>query len=79
MALIRALRAMAPELPIIASSGVGEKAWLAKLKSMGVATVLHKPFSGDILLRALHNALHPTDETDDRRAAKFAPGEGLLK
>ena len=60
VALIRALRTMAPDLPIIASTGLGEKTQLAELKAMGVETVLNKPFGADTLLRTIHDALHPT-------------------
>jgi PAS domain S-box-containing protein len=59
-ALIRALRTMVPALPIIASTGLGEKAQLAQLKAMGVETILHKPYGADTLLRAIHGTLHPT-------------------
>ncbi len=59
VSLIRVVHTMAPDLPIIASTGLGERAHLAKLKSIGAATVLHKPYGGDLLLRALRDALHP--------------------
>ena len=58
-ALIRVLRNMGRGLPIIVSTGLGESG-LAKLKAMGGATVLHKPYGSDMLLRTLHGALHPT-------------------
>jgi signal transduction histidine kinase/CheY-like chemotaxis protein len=57
--LIRIVHTMAPDLPIIASTGLGERAHLANLKWIGATTVLHKPYGGDILLRTLHDALHP--------------------
>jgi hypothetical protein len=56
--LIRALRAKAPALPIIASTGLGKKAELADLEAMNVGIVLNKPYSADALLRAIHEALH---------------------
>ena len=59
VAFIRALRTMAPKLPIIASTGLGEKAQIASLMAMNVETVLHKPFGAGILLRTIHRALHP--------------------
>jgi two-component system cell cycle sensor histidine kinase/response regulator CckA len=59
MALIRAVRRLAPALPIIASTGLGEKAQLSQLKAMGVKTVLHKPFHADTLLLAIHDGVHP--------------------
>ncbi|MEQ1860645.1 MAG: PAS domain S-box protein [Chthoniobacteraceae bacterium] len=59
MALIRAVRRITPALPVLASSGLGEKTQLAELKALGVGTVLTKPYSADSLLRALHALLHP--------------------
>ena len=59
VAWIRALRTIAPGLPIVASTGLREKVRLAELKAMNVETVLHKPYTADTLLRALHGALHP--------------------
>ena len=59
VALTRALRRMAPVLPIIASTGLGEKAQLSQLKAMGVETVLHKPYDAGTLLRSIRDALHP--------------------
>jgi CheY-like chemotaxis protein len=50
---------MAPDVPIIASTGLGEKTQLAALKALGVATVLHKPYRADTLLRTIHDAFHP--------------------
>jgi len=58
VSLIRALRAMAPTLPIIASTGLGEKAQIAELKRLGVETILHKPYSADLLFRTIDHALH---------------------
>jgi PAS domain S-box-containing protein len=59
VALIKALRKMKPGLPIIAATGLGEKARLAELDGLGVKAVLHKPFGADSLLQALHEALQP--------------------
>jgi PAS domain S-box-containing protein len=59
VALTRALRQMKPGLPIVASTGLGEKAQLDELKALGVASVLHKPYGADTLLRCIHQALHP--------------------
>jgi PAS domain S-box-containing protein len=58
-ALIRALRALTPSMPIIASTGLGEKVQLADLKVMNVATVLHKPYGAETLLRTIYETLHP--------------------
>ncbi len=58
LTLARALRAMKSTLPIIASTGLGEKDQLAELKMINVAAILHKPYSAAALLRAIHDALH---------------------
>jgi CheY-like chemotaxis protein len=60
VALVRALRKMKPGVPMIASTGLGEKARLAALKALGVETVLNKPYKADTLMRTIHDALHPT-------------------
>jgi PAS domain S-box-containing protein len=57
LTLIRALRAMKPGLPIIASTGLGEKNQLAELKALNVELVLHKPYRADTLLRTIHDVL----------------------
>ncbi|MEO6789139.1 MAG: response regulator [Chthoniobacteraceae bacterium] len=59
VALIRALRSMVPNMPVIASTGLGEKARLAELREMNVETVLHKPYGAEALLHAIHKTLHP--------------------
>jgi CheY-like chemotaxis protein len=56
--LIRALRAMAPAIPIIASTGLGEKAQMEQLKASGVEHVLHKPYSSEPLVRAIYEIIH---------------------
>jgi len=61
VALTRALRMLKPDLPIIASTGLGEKTQLAELKAMKVETILHKPYRAEILLRTIHAALHPQE------------------
>ena len=59
VALIHALRSMAPNLSIVASTGLAEKVRLAELHAMKVETVLRKPFGADTLLRTVHQTLHP--------------------
>ena len=58
VALIRALRTMAPTLPIIASTGLVEKGQSAELVELFVSTVLHKPYGALTLLEAVHDSLH---------------------
>ena len=60
VALIRALRTLAPDLPIIASTGLGEKTQLADLKALKVGIILHKPYGAETLLRTVHASLHPS-------------------
>ncbi len=59
VAFIRALRTLDGVVPVIAATGLGEKAQLSQLKAMGVKTVLQKPFAAYTLLRAIHDALNP--------------------
>jgi PAS domain S-box-containing protein len=64
--LVRALQKMKPGIPVIASTGLGEKAHLAELKAMGIETILNKPYSADTLLRTIHGMLHPpSDEPEN--------------
>jgi hypothetical protein len=56
--LIRTLHEMKPELPVIASTGLGEKQQSAELKALGVRTMLNKPYGSDMLLRTVHGVLH---------------------
>ena len=59
VALVRALQRMKPGIPVIASTGLGEKAHLAELKTMGIETFLSKPYNADTLLRTIHGVLRP--------------------
>ncbi|HEV7404634.1 MAG TPA: PAS domain S-box protein [Chthoniobacteraceae bacterium] len=54
--LIRALRKMKPGLPVIVSTGQGEK---ARISDLAVEVFLNKPYGADTLLRALHWAIDP--------------------
>ncbi len=58
VALVRAIRKMGSSVPVIASTGLGEKAKLAELKTMGVE-ILHKPYGAETLLRSIQRTLHP--------------------
>ncbi len=57
VALICALRAIAPTLPIIASTGLMENEQSADMRELNIGTVLHKPYSGFTLLESVHEAL----------------------
>jgi PAS domain S-box-containing protein len=67
VALIRALRAVVPELKIIASSGLGPDMGgslrAQELKSLGVGCFLPKPCGTDHLLKSLHQLLHGSSNT----------------
>jgi PAS domain S-box-containing protein len=56
-ALIRALRSLAPKLPIVASTGLGEDMQKSGLSECNVELVLQKPYHSDSLLRTIHQAL----------------------
>jgi two-component system, cell cycle sensor histidine kinase and response regulator CckA len=60
--LLHALRRMAPELKVIASSGAlgmpGQKDRTDEVKALGVKHILHKPYSVEQLLRAVQAELH---------------------
>lgn len=56
-ALIRALRKLRPNVPIIATSGRDEEGARAELQELGVNACITKPYSRDTLLRALDAVL----------------------
>ncbi len=66
IALIRALRAMVPHLPILASTGLAEKTRTSELEAMNVKCVLAKPYGANALLHAIDGALHPGAVQADR-------------
>lgn len=55
--LTRALLKMQRGLPIIAATGLGEEGQRSELQSLGVTTILDKPFGADTMLEAVHSAL----------------------
>jgi PAS domain S-box-containing protein len=57
--LLRTLRKINPGVPVIASSGLCNQAQLDTMKSLGVDTVLHKPYNSNMLLRTIDGVLHP--------------------
>ncbi|MHB8522218.1 MAG: PAS domain S-box protein [Limisphaerales bacterium] len=58
-ALVRVLRKISPDLPVIASTGVGQGDKIDELQTLGVKLFLRKPYMADDLLRALKDALSP--------------------
>ena len=59
MALKLALSRMRPGLPIIASTARDENRRMVELKPLHFEAVLNKPYGANVLLHALHHALHP--------------------
>lgn len=57
-AFIRALRARAPDIPIVATTGLGESVQGDILKALGVNEVLRKPYLPRELVRAVHTGLN---------------------
>ena len=57
VALVRAIKKMKADTPIIASSGLGDQAAMAELESLGVTNFLTKPYNTEKLLSAVHQAL----------------------
>ncbi len=55
---LRTLRKINPDVPVIASTGLCNQAQLDTLKSLGVDTVLHKPYNSNTLLRTIDGVLH---------------------
>jgi PAS domain S-box-containing protein len=56
-ALARALRKMKSDLPIIASSGQGERTGVAEFQELGVKNFLTKPYNTEKLLATVHETL----------------------
>jgi two-component system cell cycle sensor histidine kinase/response regulator CckA len=59
LALIRALRVLAPTLPIIATSGLDQNQNAAEFSALGVRKVLAKPVTPTQLLQAVASSLAP--------------------
>jgi CheY-like chemotaxis protein len=57
VALVRAIRKMKSDIPIIASTGHGDLAGMAELQSLGVKSFLTKPYDTEKLLMTLKTAL----------------------
>ena len=57
--LTSALRRLAPDLPIVGVSGLAHDARAARAIAAGAGQFLQKPYSADVLLRAVRAALGP--------------------
>jgi len=78
-----ALRGIAPNLSIIASTGImSESQTMTKMKALkaaGVEIVLNKPFTSDLLMNALTKVIPPTGKPEaaaSPRILKFPPMRG---
>ena len=56
---LRTLRKIRQNIPVIVSTGLGEKADLDTMRALGIETVVHKPYNSNMLLHTIHGALHP--------------------
>ncbi|MBV9242790.1 MAG: response regulator, partial [Acidobacteria bacterium] len=56
-ALIRALKKMQPELPIVAMSGLMSEEQTTEFKGLNVSAFLSKPFTAETLLTTLRQLL----------------------
>lgn len=61
-AMIKALRRLAPRVPIIATSGVSSNGNAAVASGLGVQAFLEKPFTGDTLLACVASVLAASRE-----------------
>jgi len=52
--LVRSLRCLEPQLPVLGMTGLGEQAGIKGLESLNLPALLIKPFAGAELLTALH-------------------------
>jgi PAS domain S-box-containing protein len=57
VALVRALRRMKSDIPIVASTGQGDQPGVADLRSLGVTNFLTKPYNTEKLLMTLKTAM----------------------
>ena len=62
VALVRALKKMKSDVPIIASTGQGDHAGIAELESLGVKNFLSKPYNTDKLLATVKTAMETKSE-----------------
>ena len=65
-ALVRTLRHLEPQLPILGMTGVGEKADIKDLETLDLLVLLTKPFNIAGLLDVLHQALAAPGKAKDK-------------
>jgi PAS domain S-box-containing protein len=73
-AVVLALQHMAPGLPVLGMTGLPERAGVKGLDKLELAQLLIKPFSGDELIRAVQQAIHPAASRDGSALAASADG-----
>jgi len=61
--LIRELREMDLQVPIIVSTGLDAEAAAHQVGNYGIAVILEKPYTGDDLIRAIHRTLAERDHS----------------
>jgi FixJ family two-component response regulator len=61
--LIRQLRAQAPEVAILATTGVGMSPKVEEVKRLGNVPILEKPFVAETMLAALGRLLRAPEPT----------------
>ena len=69
--MVNALRAHEPGLPILGMTGLTERTGVKDLEHLSLAALLAKPFSGDELLRTVHDSLQAAGKAGPRKE----PGE----
>ena len=69
--MVNALRAHEPGLPILGMTGLTERTGVKDLEHLPLAALLAKPFSGDELLRTVHDSLQAAGKAGPRKE----PGE----
>ena len=68
--LVRILRQVDPQVPVIGMSGIGDPAQLAESESLALPVLLQKPFPPEKLLQALHETIHAFVRTGGRELGK---------
>jgi PAS domain S-box-containing protein len=57
--LVRTLRKMSLNIPVIGSTGLAEKTHLDELRALNTEAILRKPYNAGMLLRTMDGVLHP--------------------
>jgi PAS domain S-box-containing protein len=68
VALVHSLRRLDPQLPILGMTGMGERADIKNLESCDLKVLITKPFSKNVLISVLHDALASPRKAKDTSA-----------